>query len=87
MFGIIGYNFKKKEEQIVGIVVCTVYHVCDGKKHHQETQVKDRRIASISPKIVVACFISKDIWPNILLWSLDMFFPENTKRRIVQGRS
>ena len=45
MFGVIGYNLKKEEEQIVGIVVCTVYHVCDGKKHHQETQVKDRRIA------------------------------------------
>lgn len=37
MFGIVGYNLKKEEEQIVEIVVCTVYHVCGGKKHHQET--------------------------------------------------
>ena len=42
MFGTIGSNLKK-EKEIDGIVVCTIYHICAGEKHRQETHVKDRK--------------------------------------------
>ena len=43
MFAIIGLNLKKEEEKIDRIVVCTIYHICAGEKHPQETQMKDRK--------------------------------------------
>ena len=38
-----GLNFfqKEKERKNQQIVVCTIYHICAGEKHPQETQVKD----------------------------------------------